>query len=172
MKKLIMNPVSMAVLGFLSGGIFRFIDYSNPMLEGFSERIMLWMTACVVITLCADHPLQSAVLNICFFVPVLPAHYLVWRLLADEYGGYMPTPKDLLVGMLIYLVIIPPYAMLVGRSRCSGFVPWIMRPLIIILPMAATLIFYGLPNVTDLISAGIMAYVIFIRKLGRYYNPV
>ncbi|MBR6101195.1 MAG: hypothetical protein IKP95_02105 [Ruminococcus sp.] len=171
MKRLIMNPVTMALLGAGSGAMIRFADYCNPLFEDLSQRVMVWALICILITLNSDNHIQSAVLNICFFVPNLPARYFVWRALSESFGGYTPTPKDLLVGSLLALVAVPPYVFMTEYSKRSGLLPWLSRAGIIILPAVATLIICGNLHWTDGVFAAAMVYIVFYRRTGRFYAP-
>lgn len=170
MKRIFFNPPMMLLIGATAGAAARFLDDTNFMLDDMASRIMVWVAACTFIALMAEGVKQAAALVACFCVTMVPAYYGMWYFLAHFFGTEEP-PLILVIGWGIAAVLSPLFGILGFKTRYSGIYPFMLRPLIIAVPLAVTLIMFGAPNISDYVFTTALVYMLFIKKLGRVYTP-
>lgn len=168
MKKIIMNPITMAAFGAVIGASAQLSEYPNCSSSQMSSVFMLWTVLCIGISLHSDSRLSAAVLVGFFCLALVPAFYFTGYLLMPGRDKF--AIEGFMIGWMIFAMLTPLIALAACHARGSGLTPMLFRQLLIAVPVAVKLIIFRDLTMFDLLFAAVLYYMLYVKKVGRVYN--
>lgn len=165
-REMILSPVAAALIGLLCGAGARYAEFKDAFIEDFTSRLMLWVFACVLVTLLCSTQKQAFVYVSFFAVSMVVANFALWYALAGSHDYAEPSILRL-VCWIIFALLSPLFAAGVYMSKTHSLFAILMRPAIIVVPLIVTLIAFRNLRIADFIFTAGLIYLIYIKKLGR-----
>lgn len=165
-KQILLTPPAAFLMGALCGLLARFAEYRDSVFEDVTSRIMLWVLICVLVTLLSSTKRQAESFVAFFAVPMIAANLGLWFYLSQT-TDYAPPSVLRLVCWIVFGLFSPLFASGVYMCRHHSLFSILMQPAILILPLIVTLIAFRSICIADIVFAAVLAYLIYIRKLGQ-----
>ena len=158
----------MSAFGAVFGAAAQLAEHQPHSIAKMSSVFMLWIALSVTVSLLAESHRHAALLVGFFCLTLVPSFYFTGYLLLPESEQF--ALEGFMIGWTVFAVCMPLIAVVSCHARGSGLTPAVFRPMLVAVPLAAKLmIFHDLTAVDILLAAGI-AYLLFVKKLGRVYN--
>ena len=123
MKKYILNPVSMFIIGIILGVISRLFDMYTQNLGNILSEMAIWILFGVLISIYSSSK-KKAMLNIFLFcIGMLLAYYFVAIITNGVYN------KTIIVGWTIFALFSPILAYFTWLTKEKGIFPKLISPL-------------------------------------------
>lgn len=168
MKKIILNPLTMAAFGVAVGASAQLVEHTHHSLASISSVFMLWMVLCVTISLLSDSQRHAAILVGAFCIALVPSFYFTGYLLLPANEQF--ELKGFMIGWMIFALLTPIIAIAACHTRGSGLTPTLFRPLMIAVPIGVKFFIFHNLTMVDILLAGVLIYLLFVKKLGRVFD--
>lgn len=161
MKKYLLNPISMFIVGLLLGVTSRLLDIYTTNLGNIFSGIAIWILFGVIISIFSKSKKQ-AMLNIFpFCIGMLITYYLVACITKGVYS------KIYIIGWTIFAFCSPILAFFTWMTKEKGIFPKIISVGIIFVSVVSTIVLFDKLRVYDFVINGIMVYYLFFKKVER-----
>ena len=160
-KKIILNPISMFVIGLILGIISRLLDIHTSNLGNIFSQMAIWILFGVLISIYSSSK-KKAMLNIFpFCIGMLITYYYVAFVTKGVYSNII------VVGWTIFALFSPILAYFTWITKEKGLFPKIISLGIIIISILSSIILFDRLRIYDFIINGILVYFLFIKKVER-----
>lgn len=161
MKKYILNPVSMFIIGIILGVISRLFDMYTQNLGNILSEMAIWILFGVLISIYSSSK-KKAMLNIFLFcIGMLLAYYFVAIITNDIYS------KTIIVGWTIFALFSPILAYFTWMTKEKGVFPKLISISIVIVSILSSIILFDKLRIYDFIINGILIYYLFFKDIRR-----
>ena len=161
LKKVILNPISMFVIGLVLGIISRLLDIYTSNLGNIFSQMAIWILLGVIISIYSSSK-KKAMINIFpFCIGMLITYYFVAYNTKGVYSNIF------IIGWTIFALFSPIMAYFAWMSKENGFFPKIISTGIILVSILSSIVLFDRLRVYDLLIDGIMFYFLFIKKIER-----
>lgn len=161
MKKIILNPISMFIIGLILGIISRLLDIHTSNLGNIFSQMAIWILFGVLISIYSSSK-KKAMLNIFpFCIGMLITYYYVAFVTKGVYSNII------IVGWTIFALFSPILAYFTWITKEKGLFPKIISLGIIIISILSSIILFDRLRIYDFIINGILVYFLFIKKVER-----
>lgn len=161
MKKWIMNPISMFLIGLLLGIVSRLLDIYTQNLGNIFSQMAIWILFGVLISIYSSSR-KSAMINILpFCIGMLITYYLVAFAAKGVYSAAF------IIGWTVFAVFSPILAYFTWMTKEKGVFPKIISIGIILVSFLSSMILFDRIRFYDIIINGIMIYFLFVKKIER-----
>lgn len=161
MKKYILNPISMFIIGVLLGIISRFLDIYTQNLGNIFSQMAIWILFGVLISIYSETK-KKAMLNIFpFCIGMLITYYFVAFITKGVYSNLI------IICWTIFALGSPILAYFTWLTKERGIFPKIICVGIILVSILSTIVLFDRLRVYDFIINGIMIYYLFFKKIER-----
>lgn len=161
MKKIILNPISMFIIGLVLGIISRLLDIHTTNLGNIFSQMAIWILFGVLISIYSDSK-KKAMINIFpFCIGMLITYYYVAFITKGVYSNII------IIGWTIFALFSPILAYFTWITKEKGLFPKIISLGIIIISMLSSIILFDRLRIYDFIINGILAYFLFVKKIER-----
>lgn len=161
MKKTILNPINMFVIGLLLGIISRLLDIYTSNLGNIFSQMSIWILLGVLISIYSSSK-KKAMLNIFpFCIGMLITYYFVAYITKGVYSNIY------IIGWTIFALCSPILAYFTWMTKDKGLFPKIISFGIILVSFLSSIILFDRLRTYDLLINGIMFYYLFIKKIER-----
>lgn len=161
MKKIILNPISMFVIGIVLGIISRLLDIYTSNLGNIFSQMSIWILLGVLISIYSSSK-KKAMLNIFpFCIGMLITYYFVAYLTKGVYSN------SFIIGWTIFALCSPIFAYFTWMTKDKGLFSKIISFGIILVSILSSIILFDRLRVYDFIINGILFYCLFIKKIER-----
>lgn len=161
MKKYILNPVSMFIIGLILGVISRLLDIYTTNLGNMFSGIAIWILFGVLISI-YSRTKKRAILNIFpFCIGMLITYYFVAFITNGVYSNIF------IIGWTIFAFCSPILAYFTWMAKEQGIFSKILSIGIILVSILTTKILFDKLRFYDFIINGIMIYYLFFKKIER-----
>lgn len=161
MKKNILNPISLFIIGLLLGTISRLLDIYTQNLGNIFSQFAIWILMGTLISIYSKSK-KKAMLNILLFcIGMLITYYLTAIITKGVYS------KTYIIGWSIFALISPIMAYFTWITKENGIFPKIISIGIILFSIISTILLFDHLRVYDYIINGILIYILFFKKIER-----
>lgn len=166
-KDYILHPISMFIIGLLTGIIIKLIDihfrvqhFGFSLSDVFSE-LGIWILIGVIISLFSKNK-KYAMLNIFLFsIGMLITYYITAEVTNSIYGW------TFIKGWSVFACLSPMLAYLVTLTKEKWIVSLIIKIGIILVYLITNIIIFGGPRIYDIVFILILIYLLFIKKYKK-----
>ena len=166
-KDYILHPISMFIIGLLTGIIIKLIDihfrvqhFGFSLSDVFSE-LGIWILIGVIISLFSKNK-KYAMLNIFLFsIGMLITYYIIAEVTNSIYGW------TFIKGWSVFACLSPMLAYLVTLTKGKGLLSLIIKIGIILVYLITNIIIFGGPRIYDIVFILILIYLLFIKKYKK-----
>ena len=166
-KDYILHPISMFIIGLLTGIIIKLIDihfrvqhFGFSLSDVFSE-LGIWILIGVIISLFSKNK-KYAMLNIFLFsIGMLITYYITAEVTNSIYGW------TFIKGWSLFACFSPLLAYLVTLTKEKGLLSLIIKIGIILVYLITNIIIFGGPRIYDIVFILILIYLLFIKKYKK-----
>lgn len=160
-KKVILNPISMFIIGLALGIISRLLDIHTSNLGNIFSQMAIWILFGVLISIYSSSK-KKAMLNIFpFCIGMLITYYYVAFITKGVYSNII------IIGWTIFALFSPILAYFTWMTKEKGLFPKIISLGIIIISMLSSIILFDRLRIYDFIINGILVYFLFFKKVER-----
>lgn len=161
MKKLILNPISMLIVGLLLGIISRLLDiYTNNFGNIFSS-IAIWIFLGVLISIYSKSKKEAMKNILPFCIGMLITYYTTAIITKGVYDN------TFIIGWTIFALLSPIFAYFTWMTKEKGIFPKIISIGIILVSILSSIILFDRLRIYDfIIDIGIL-YFLFFKKINR-----
>lgn len=161
MKKLILSPVGMGVIGLALGVLSRLMDiYTDNLGDVFSE-LAVWILIGTLISVSCETVKQAMTAIAPFCYGMLFSYYLTERLMGDIF------PRVYIIGWAVFAFFSPVFAGLVWYSREKGLFPGLIRAGVVACALLSSVLLYGGIGIEDIVIDIWLVYLLFIKRSER-----
>ena len=161
MKKYILNPVSMFIIGIILGVISRLFDMYTQNLGNILSEMAIWILFGVLISIYSSSK-KKAMLNIFLFcIGMLLAYYFVAIITNGVYS------KTIITGWTIFAIFSPILAYFTWMTKEKGVFPKLISISIVIVSILSSIILFDKLRIYDFIINGILIYYLFFKDIRR-----
>ena len=161
MKKYILNPVSMFIIGIILGVISRLFDMYTQNLGNILSEMAIWILFGVLISIYSSSK-KKAMLNIFLFcIGMLLAYYFVAIITNGVYN------KTIIIGWTIFALFSPILAYFTWMTKEKGVFPKLISISIVIVSILSSIILFDKLRIYDFIINGILIYYLFFKDIRR-----
>lgn len=161
MRKMILNPIGMFVIGLSLGFISRLLDIYTSNLGNIFSQMAIWILLGVLISIYSSSK-KKAMLNIFpFCIGMLITYYFVAYITKGVYNNIF------IIGWTIFAVCSPIFAYFTWMTKEKGLLPKIISIGIILVSILSSIVLFDGLRVYDFLINGIMFYYLFIKKVER-----
>lgn len=166
-KNYILHPISMFIIGLVTGIIIKLIDihfrvqhFGFSLSDIFSE-LGIWILIGVIISLFSKNK-KYAMLNIFLFsIGMLITYYITAEVTNSVYGW------TFIKGWSVFACLSPMLAYLVTLTKEKGLLSLIIKIGIILVYLITNIIIFGGPRIYDIVFILILIYLLFIKKYKK-----
>lgn len=161
MKKYILNPVSMFIIGIILGVISRLFDMYTQNLGNILSEMAIWILFGVLISIYSSSK-KKAMLNIFLFcIGMLLAYYFVAIITNGVYN------KTIIIGWTIFALFSPILAYFTWMTKEKGVFPKLISISIVIVSILSSIILFDKLRIYDFIINVILVYYLFFKDIKR-----
>lgn len=161
MKRMILNPISMFVIGLLLGVGSRLLDIYTQNLGNIFSQMAIWILFGVLISIYSSSK-KAAILNILpFCIGMLITYYFTAFVTKGVYSSLF------IIGWTVFAFLSPIMAFFTWMTKEKGVFPKIIGIGIIIAALLSSMILFDRIRFYDIIISGIMIYFLFVKKIER-----
>lgn len=161
MKKIILNPISMFVIGLILGIISRLLDIYTSNLGNIFSQMAIWILLGVLISIYSSTK-KKAMLNLLpFGIGMLITYYFVAIITKGVYSNIV------IIGWTIFALCSPVLAYFTWMTKEKGIFSKLIGVGIIMVSLLSSIILFDRLRVYDFIINGIIIYYIFFKKIER-----
>lgn len=167
-KDYILHPISMFIIGLLTGIIIKLIDihfrvqhFGLSLSDVFSE-LGIWILIGVIISLFSKNK-KYAMLNIFLFsIGMLITYYITAEVTNSIYGW------TFIKGWSLFACLSPILAYLVTLTKEKEILSLIIKIAILIVYLITDIIIFGGPRIYDILFLIVLIYLLFIKNKLKY----
>lgn len=160
-KKVILNPISMFIIGLALRIISRLLDIHTSNLGNIFSQMAIWILFGVLISIYSDSK-KKAMLNILpFCIGMLITYYYVAFATKGVYSNII------IIGWTIFALFSPILAYFTWMTKEKGLFPKIISLGIVAISMLSSIILFDRLRIYDFIINGILVYFLFFKKVER-----
>lgn len=161
LKKVILNPISMFVIGLVLGIISRLLDIYTSNIGNIFSQMAIWILLGVLISIYSSSK-KKAMINIFpFCIGMLITYYFVAHITKGVYSNIF------IVGWTIFSLFSPIMAYFAWMSKEKGLFSKIISTGIILVSILSSIVLFDRLRVYDFLIDGIMFYFLFLKKIER-----
>lgn len=160
-KKYILNPISMLLLGLISGAVSRLSDIYTQTFGNIFSQMSIWILFGVLISIYSKTK-KNAMLNIFpFCAGMLIAYYLTAFISNGVYSNIY------IIGWSVFALLSPVFAYFTWMTKQKGIFPKIISAGIVIVSVLSSIVLFDRLRVYDFAINGIMIYFLFFKRIKR-----
>lgn len=161
MKKNILNPISMFIIGLILGIISRLLDIYTSNLGNIFSQMAIWILIGTIISIYSKNKKQAMINIFPFCIGILITYYLVAAITKGVYS------QTFIIGWTMFSIFSPIMAFFAWMSKDKGLFPIIIRIGIILVSILSSVLLFDKLRIYDFIINGILIYILFFKKIER-----
>lgn len=161
MKKKLLNPISLFVVGLLLGTFSRLLDIYTQNLGNMFSQMAIWILFGVIISIYSPTKKQAMMNILPFCIGMLITYYAVAILTKGVYS------KDFIIGWTAFALFSPILAYFTWMTKEKGLFPKIISVGIIAVSILSSVVLYEGFRIYDFIINGCLFYYLFLKKIER-----
>lgn len=161
MRKWILNPISMFLIGLLLGVISRLLDIYTQNLGNIFSQMAIWILFGVLISIYSDTQKKAMVNILPFCIGMLITYYFVAVVTKGVYSEVM------IAGWTVFALLSPALAFFTWKTKEKGIFPKIISVGIVLVSFLSSVVLFDRIRFYDIIINGVMIYYLFVKKIQR-----
>lgn len=161
MRKRILNPFSMFLIGLLLGVISRLLDIYTQNLGNIFSQMAIWILFGVLISIYSDTQKKAMVNILPFCIGMLITYYFVAVVTKGVYSEVM------IAGWTVFALFSPVLAFFTWKTKEKGIFPKIISVGIVLVSFLSSVVLFDRIRFYDIIINGVMIYYLFVKKIQR-----
>ena len=161
MKKYILNPLSMFLLGLILGIISRLLDIYTTNLGNIFSQMAIWILLGTLISIYSDTKKKAMINILPFCLGMLITYYYVAFITKGIYSN------TFIIGWTIFALLSPVFAYFTWLTKERGILPKIISIGVLLVSISSSVILFDRLRIYDFIIDGILFYYLFIKKIDR-----
>ena len=161
LKKMLLNPIGMFLIGLLLGVVSRLLDIFTDNLGNIFSQMAIWILFGVLISIYSSSK-KSAMINILpFCIGMLITYYFVAFVTKGIYSNVF------IVGWTVFACLSPIMAYFAWMTKEKGVLPKIISVGIVLVSFLSSAILFDRIRFYDIIINGVLIYFLFVKKIER-----
>ena len=161
LKKMLLNPIGMFLIGLLLGVVSRLLDIFTDNLGNIFSQMAIWILFGVLISIYSSSK-KSAMINILpFCIGMLITYYFVAFVTKGVYSNVF------IVGWTVFACLSPIMAYFAWMTKEKGVLPKIISVGIVLVSLLSSAILFDRIRFYDIIINGVLIYFLFVKKIER-----
>lgn len=161
MKKVILNPVSMLLIGLVIGAITRLLDIYTDTLGDVFSQMAIWILLGTLISIYSPTK-KLAMLNIFpFCIGMLITYYVTAAITNGVYG------RTFIIGWTTFAFVSPVLAFFAWLTKEKGLLPKIISVGIVLVSVLSSVVLFRRLRFYDFIIDAVLIYFLFIKRIER-----
>ena len=161
LKKMLLNPIGMFLIGLLLGVVSRLLDIFTDNLGNIFSQMAIWILFGVLISIHSSSK-KSAMINILpFCIGMLITYYFVAFVTKGVYSNVF------IVGWTVFACLSPIMAYFAWMTKEKGVLPKIISVGIVLMSFLSSAILFDRIRFYDIIINGVLIYFLFVKKIER-----
>lgn len=161
MRKIILNPFGMSVIGFLLGVLSRFLDLHTTNLGNIFSQLAVWILFGVLISIYSNTKRQAVVNVLLFSLGMLFTYY--GTAIASS-GVYSQT---FIAGWTVFAFCSPFFAWFAWHTKEKGAFPRLISVGIVFVSVLSSILLFDGFRFYDGIINGLLIYFLFFKRIER-----
>lgn len=161
MKKTILNPLSMFLIGLILGVISRILDITTQNLGNIFSQMAIWILFGVLISIYSPTKKQAMINILPFCIGMLITYYTVAVITKGVYN------RSFIIGWTIFALCSPIMAYFTWMTKEKGVFPKIISIGIITVSVLSSIILFDRLRIYDYIIDAYLVYILFFKKIER-----
>lgn len=161
MKKMILNPVGMFLIGLFLGVISRLLDIYTENLGNIFSQMAIWILFGVLISIYSSSKKKAMINILPFCTGMLITYYFVAFISKGVYSTVF------IIAWTVFAFLSPIMAYFTWMTKEKGMFPKIISIGIILVSLLSSVILFDRIRFYDIIINGIMIYFLFVKKIER-----
>lgn len=164
MKKKILNPISMFLIGLFLGIISRLLDIYTSNFGNIFSQMAIWILLGTLISIYSDTK-KKAMFNVFpFCIGMLITYYITAIISKGVYSN------QFIVGWTLFALVCPIFAFFAWTAKEKGVFPKIISCGIVIFSVSSSVVLFDGLRIYDFLIDGVLIYFLFIKKIKRDYS--
>lgn len=161
MKKYILNPISMFLIGLILGIVSILLDIYTTNLGNIFSEMAIWIFLGTLISI-YSYDKKSAMLNVFLFcIGMLIAYYSCDYFIKNIFS------KLFIIGWTLFACCSPIFAYFTWMTKNKGVFSKIISVGIILVSILSSIVLFDKLRVYDYIIDGLLVYYLFFKKIKR-----
>ena len=161
MRKRILNPVSMFIIGLVLGTLSRIFDIYTQNLGNIFSQMAIWILFGTLISI-YSHTKKNAMINAFpFCIGMLITYYAVAIV---SHGVYS---KVFIIGWTLFALVSPVMAYFAWMTKEKGLFPKAIGIGIVAVSVLSSVILFDRLRVYDFIIDALLIYFLFFKRIER-----
>ncbi len=161
MKKYILNPISMFVLGLVLGIISRLLDIYTSNLGNIFSQMAIWILFGVLISIYSKTKKKAMINILPFCIGMLITYYFVAFITKGVYSD------TYIIGWTIFALCSPVFAYFTWMTKEQGIFSKVISIGIVLVSILSSIILFDRLRIYDFVIDGIIVYYLFFKKIER-----
>ena len=161
MKKYILNPISMFVLGLVLGIISRLLDIYTSNLGNIFSQMAIWILFGVLISIYSKTKKKAMINILPFCIGMLITYYFVAFITKGVYSD------TYIIGWTIFALCSPVFAYFTWMTKEQGIFSKVISVGTVLVSILSSIILFDRLRIYDFVIDGIIVYYLFFKKIER-----
>lgn len=161
LKKRILNPIGMFVIGLILGIVSRLLDIYTENLGNIFSQMAIWILFGVLISLYSSSKTKAMVNILPFCIGMLITYYVAAFITKGVYSTVFIT------GWTVFAFLSPLMAYFTWMAKEKGVFPKIIGIGIIVVSFLSSVVLFDRIRIYDIVINAITAYFLFVKKIER-----
>ncbi|MGN0293623.1 MAG: DUF6518 family protein [Lachnospiraceae bacterium] len=161
MRKLLLNPFAMFIIGLCAGILSRLLDIYTQNLGEIFSQMAAWILLGTLISIYSETSRRAAANTLTFCLGMLITYYAVAAL---SHGVY---DKSFIIGWTIFALCSPVLAYFTWMTKSKGVLPRLISIGIVAVSVLSSILLFDGFRIYDLLIDGCLIYVLFFVDVQR-----
>ena len=161
MKKGILNPIGMLMIGLILGIVSRWLDGYTTNLGNMFSQLAIWILLGVLISIYSSTQTRAMCHILPFCLGMLAAYY---GAAVMTHGVYSRT---YIIGWTVFAIASPIFAWFAWLTKEKGLLPRLIAAGIVLVSVLSSIILFDGFRFYDWIINGLLIYFLFVRRVQR-----
>ena len=161
MRKRLLNPFAMFIIGLCAGVLSRLLDIYTQNLGEIFSQMAVWILFGTLISIYSHTPKKAAGNTLAFCLGMLIAYYTVAAL---SHGVY---DRSFILGWTLFALCSPVLAYVTWMTKQKGILPKIISMGIVGVSVLSSVLLFGRFRIYDLLIDGCLIFFLFFANVQR-----
>lgn len=161
MKKYILNPISMFLVGLVLGITSRLLDIYSETLGNIFSEMAIWILIGTLISIYSSSKKKAMINVLPFCIGMLITYYVTAAITHGVYSSVF------IIGWTIFAFCSPVLAFFAWMTKEKGWFPKIISVGIVIVSIFSSIILFDRLRFYDFIIDAILIFFLFFKKIKR-----
>lgn len=161
MKKVILNPIGMFILGLILGVISRLLDIYTSNLGNIFSQLSIWILFGVLISIYSKNKKLAMINVLLFCIGMLITYYFIAIITNGIYSNIF------IIGWTIFALCSPVMAYFTYLTKEKGLLRKIISICIVSVSILSSIILFDGLRIYDYIIDILLIYYLFFKKIER-----